>query len=204
LINLLNNGFIITRKFINVLIKSHKNESIPLLNLIFKGIHFNNDSVLKFLSNYYRNKIPLSDSKLNTIIDKEKIKIYKSKIFENESNPLDTPLFIALNKQYDAVLKYLIEQGTNVNVSFTIRNEITINNYTPLGFAFEKENDFLIKILIEHGANVNENDENNEMIVVPLGIACEKENEELVKYLIEHGANVNAKIKTDDNIIKTP
>ena len=65
MIYLLNNGFIITRKFINVLIKSHKNESIPLLNLIFKGIHFTNDSVLKFLLNFYQNKTLLSRSTKN-------------------------------------------------------------------------------------------------------------------------------------------
>jgi len=204
LIYLINNGFIINRNFINVLIKSHKNESIPLLNLIFKGIHLNNDTVLIFLIYYYRNKIPLSHSELNTIIDKEKIKPYKSNIFENEYDPLDTPLFIALNKQYDAVLKYLIEQGVNTNVSFSISHRLRYYIYSPLSLACEKENELMVKILVEHSANVNENDENNEMIVVPLGIACEKENEELVKYLIEHGANVNAKIKTDDNIIKTP
>jgi len=187
--HLLNNGFIITRKFLNVLIKSKKNEAVPLLNLIFKKIHFNNDSVLKFLLNFYRNKTPLSDSELNTIIDKEKIKPYKSNIFENESNPYDIPLFIALNEQYEAVLKILIEHGADVNAKIKINYKMI---KTPLIISCEYGNNSIIECLIEHGADVNDI---NGVNITSLGVACEQENEQLIKYLIEHGADINGKVK---------
>ncbi|KAG4095065.1 ankyrin repeat-containing domain protein [Neocallimastix lanati (nom. inval.)] len=103
-----------------------------------------------------------------------------------------TPLCIACEKRNEKIIKYLVEQGTDVNKG---------NNRaeTPLHDACNNENEDLIKYLVEHGADINKENINNE---IPLFIACERGIEKIIKYLVEHGADINKEIEHGADIYK--
>ncbi|OUM63582.1 hypothetical protein PIROE2DRAFT_28813, partial [Piromyces sp. E2] len=127
-----------------------------------------------------------------------------------------TPLSVACDQGYENIVKYLVEQGADVNksngndqmislVSYSnfdeyvnimntsTKHSVNVNqiysyNNSPLFAACENENENILKYLLEQGANVNESNKNDES---PLIIACKKNNETLVKYLVDYGADVN-------------
>ncbi|KAL6589059.1 ankyrin repeat-containing domain protein, partial [Neocallimastix sp. 'constans'] len=103
-----------------------------------------------------------------------------------------TPLCIACEKRNEKIIKYLVEQGTDVNKG---------NNRaeTPLHDACNNENEDLIKYLVEHGADINKENINDE---IPLFIACERGIEKIIKYLVEHGADINKEIEHGADIYK--
>jgi ankyrin repeat protein len=59
-----------------------------------------------------------------------------------------TPLFNAVNSGNLATVKYLIEQGTDINAK-------DYKNETPLFHAVKNGNLKVIKYLLEHGADIN-------------------------------------------------
>ncbi|ORX42282.1 ankyrin [Piromyces finnis] len=96
------------------------------------------------------------------------------------------PLYYAFINGHINVVKYLIDKGTDLNISDNIGT-------APLHFACqeEKENLDLVKYLIEE-KNVDANVKNS-FGCTPLHVACENGNINIVKYLIDKGADINIK-----------
>jgi len=192
----LNKGFIPTTNFINLIINRNGNEGATLLKVIFQHLNFNNNFVLYFLINYYWNKNPLTKIELNTIINDE----YKKVSETLNDSYRDKPLIIACYNEYDAIVKILIENGANVNVT---KNKIFCYTETPLSIVCENGNESIVEYLVKHGADVNIKLEENNYFRTPLSIACRKGYESIVEYLIEQGANVNAE-KNEYDYLETP
>ncbi|WP_342263350.1 ankyrin repeat domain-containing protein [Spiroplasma endosymbiont of Clivina fossor] len=108
------------------------------------------------------------------------------KIINSSDINNNTPLLLAINKDAIDFIKFLLENGADVNlqekkVSMSIINAINNNNWE------------IINILFDHGANVNFQDPlvNNTY----LHIAARNGQLELVKLLLERGANPNIQEK---------
>ncbi|XP_061184254.1 uncharacterized protein LOC133192274 [Saccostrea echinata] len=94
----------------------------------------------------------------------------------------ETPLHIAIRRGHPEIVKYLVENGANINL---YNHEYK----TPLHKASEYGNTEIIMQLVEHGDNINlatlwEGE-------APLHIASEYGHTEIVKYLLRRGAKVN-------------
>ncbi|KAJ3336347.1 hypothetical protein HDU83_009478, partial [Entophlyctis luteolus] len=124
-----------------------------------------------------------------------------------------TPLHIASKHAQLSNVKWLVEQGANVNaedkdkatplhfaslnghleiVKWLMEHGANVNaetskKWTPLHIASQHLE--VVKSLMEHGAIVNAEDKHKAM---PLHFASEYGHLEVVKWLVEHGANVNA------------
>lgn len=94
-----------------------------------------------------------------------------------------TPLHMAVSFGYDALVKYLVENGANVNAK-------DADGKSPLCCAFMHESKELAKYLIEHGSNVNEKIRG----IYPLFHATLQNDESFVRCLIEHGASVDIEV----------
>ena len=60
----------------------------------------------------------------------------------------NSPLFFACLNGNETVVKYLVEQGANINIEDR-------SGETPLCIAFSSGNEAVVKYLVEHGANIN-------------------------------------------------
>ena len=109
-------------------------------------------------------------------------------LYENQ-----TPLIFAIYSS-SKIVKLLIENGTDVNISYNIpgffdrnldlyRKEIT--KITPLLTACKDNNLETVKILLKHGAKVNKKDSNKD---TALSLAKENNNTEMVELLKSYGA----------------
>jgi len=163
---LLNEKFNISQKFINKIIINDNEEGeeengngADILKLIFQYINFNNELIIQFLINYYKNKSSLSQSQLKDIIDKENDKLntlLNHQISRNYYSDYGIPLFIACRHKNYPIIECLIKYGADVNLDIEEKEEgKIINPLSPLSIAFDEKNEKLMKILIEHGANVN-------------------------------------------------
>ena len=93
-----------------------------------------------------------------------------------------TPLLYACEYGNYEMIKYLIEQGADINKESNIGDEIT-----PLFKACKYGDYKMIKYLVEHGADINKE---NSLKQTPIWYACKIGNENIVKYLFECGANI--------------
>ncbi|OUM70599.1 hypothetical protein PIROE2DRAFT_33417, partial [Piromyces sp. E2] len=126
------------------------------------------------------------------------------KYFNNYNN-IKIPLINAIKTDNESIVKYLIENGADVNINYPVNKcdcSCSYDYATPLIIAIKTENEPIVKYLIEHGADVNYFDTsiscgygyyciNYNNIKIPLINAIETGNESIVKYLIENGADVN-------------
>ena len=81
-----------------------------------------------------------------------------------------SPVLIAYGQGYFNIVKYLIDNGANVNQSFGTRNE------TLLLRACNDNNVDMIQYLVSHGAKINVKDRNGN---TPIELAKEKSPEGL-------------------------
>ncbi len=124
-----------------------------------------------------------------------------SLLFAEEHDPISSPLYLAVENDNLVLVKFLIENGANVNSEVGEKN--------PLYLAAERNNLEIIKFLIKNGANINVTSEDcsgesllklavwhsNKKHGYPVWHSNEKHgNLELIKFLIENGANVNGKV----------
>ena len=84
-------------------------------------------------------------------------------------------LVIFMSREHDSIMKYLIENGANIN-------EETNDGRTPLFNACQSRHITLVKYLVKHGVNLNK-EGNNDWIL--LFYACQNRQEDVVKYLID-------------------
>jgi len=189
---LLERGFKISKNFINQIIKKQnilgKQETILLLDLIFRYINFDTNFILNFLSTYYYNRNPLSQQELKTIIDQENKKINtmltNDGIFEKYFNfNSDNPMGMACDKGCEFLLKYFIDHGADPNTRYY--NHYT-NDCYDINEYYEKNGEFLL------GYGWNEEFYVDKVeIKTPLIYAINNENESLLKYLLEFGVDPN-------------
>ncbi len=173
---------------------------------------WNSDAILPFLC-AYKNKHRWSDKILHMHIDPLRKKL--AKILDIRDTEGNIPLSIASRNNNILLVKYLVEQGADVNqkdaygetslfaavrksseniVTYLIEQGADVNQKnacgeTSLFAAVRRGNENIVKYLVEHGADVNEGIYGN----TPLFAAVRKSNENIVKYLVDHGADVNHK-----------
>ena len=140
---------------------------------------WNSDAILPFLC-AYKNKHRWSDEILHMHVDPLRKKL--AKILDIRDTEKSTPLFAAVQKGNENIVKYLVEHDADVNHKNACGE-------TSLFAAARRGNENIIKYLVEHGADVNEGIYGN----TPLFAAVRKSNENIVKYLVDHGADVNHK-----------
>ncbi|KAH9898943.1 ankyrin repeat-containing domain protein [Xylariomycetidae sp. FL2044] len=95
-----------------------------------------------------------------------------------------TPLALAVCGKHEAVARFLLEKGANVDA----KSSHTLNK-TPLYYAAEAGFAAIVKLLLEYGAAVNAVEERFSR--TPLYAAAAFGGEEVVKILLAHGADVN-------------
>ncbi len=97
-----------------------------------------------------------------------------------------TALHIASDCGRLDIVKYLVEQGANVNARDWFPK-------TPLHWACERSRLEIVEFLVANGADVNAVCDNNGR--TPLHYACQRGKLEIVKCLVTHGANLDVKDK---------
>lgn len=115
------------------------------------------------------------------------------------SEPLDdflqvtgTPLYIAVDRGYQEMVKLLIDHGAYVNNDRdkrSVAGDLVLHD-APLYEAVMEGNVEMAKLLIDSGAEVNHKRKDGSS---PLHIATEKGNLEMIKLLLDRGADVNFK-----------
>jgi len=133
-----------------------------------------------------------------------------------------TPLANACKYGHEAIVKYLVEMGTNINQGASL---------TPLLYACKQGHESILKYLVEQGAELNERKKTSLLIAAckyghlsivqylveslevningqdfnwrgytPLIAASENGHEAIVRYLVEHGADTSKEsIKNGDS-----
>lgn len=98
-----------------------------------------------------------------------------------------SPVHMALSKQKDDVLEYLLEKNADVNVAGAKGN---LKNQTVLYLAVTRGLEELVKKLLDKGADPNIADSEGGIALAESVIGA-KINENIVKMLLEKGAKVN-------------
>ncbi|KAG4100377.1 ankyrin [Neocallimastix lanati (nom. inval.)] len=106
-------------------------------------------------------------------------------LIDNQANiPVNQEiLFMACEKNYKNLVKYLIDHGIDVNGT----ND---DGDSPLIVSCKCSRDSMdnIKYLVEHGAEVNKENPKNE---TPLSLYLYNREDDKIKYFIDHGADIN-------------
>jgi len=114
----------------------------------------------------------------------------------------ETSLFEACRSKNEAIVKYLVEHGADINkeigqernkeddgsLSFSSVYILVHDGETPLFEACRTGNEAIIKYLVEQGANINKENRNGE---TPFFQTCRSGNEANIKYLVKNGTDVN-------------
>jgi len=170
--------------------KLMKDNNIELLEILFKNHlkFFDNDFIINIL-NYYKNKIPISNSDLYNKINNDK---YKISTILNRDYYYDSSsyLFNACESGNEVAVKFLLEHDADIMIKDN-KNNITLSK------ACESGNLHLVKYLVHLGVDVNNE---NDLGVTHIFNACSSGNLNLVKYLMEHGEDINK----ESNDGKTP
>lgn len=141
----------------------------------------------------YKNESELKE-KIDKLMEK-KIEENKEmdsikKLIDNGKN-LNDILITECTKNYYSVIKYLVDNGSELNVSDNAGN-------TPLLIAVQYCNLPIVKYLVENNATINVKNNKGE---TPLICALYKQKFPIIKYLIDKGADLNIKIAKNN---KTP
>eukprot|EP00833_Pecoramyces_ruminatium_P015430 jgi/Orpsp1_1/1189462/evm.model.d7180000072215.1 len=203
----LKKGFIVSKKFVNLILKITKGDHCStLLKLVFQNIGFNNEFILQFLINYYSNKTPLSTSKLNKIINEKNERLNRILNNNNCNNYCNYSSNISCDSN-SSNSSYCYREESNIEID---------NSEVPLSIACEKGNEFAIKYLIKLGADANSPYKTNECNShhdeyhnqdyyvnsmkewkTPFISVFKNGNKSIVDYLIQHGADINTKYKLE-------
>lgn len=106
-----------------------------------------------------------------------------------EPNTGITPLHLAIYNQQESLIKLLLENGADPNMSVKADRAIA----PPLYFAVQSGMKSAVEMLLKHGADVNAPCDTHWMDGPPLFFAINKNHEAIVDLLIQHNADVNAR-----------
>lgn len=98
-----------------------------------------------------------------------------------------TPLFAAIKRGQDEMVKFLCEQGANLEAGGHLGGYT--DNITPLICAVMERNKKIVKLLLDRSVNMEAKDGAG---WTPLNHAASNSDVEIVKLLIEHGADLNS------------
>lgn len=99
-----------------------------------------------------------------------------------QNDMLLTPLHVAAECGYIAIIEILLKGGANINASGDY-------GMTPLHLASREGHLEVVKILLDRGANVKKVDKGRQ---TPLHFACSHNHYDVVKLLLKYGANIKA------------
>lgn len=159
------------------------------------AIQVNNIKIIDLLIKYGANKNTLITLAMaNNKIDLAKYIIEKVKDF-NELKPgeYDSPLYIAISKEYIDITQNLLTKGANPNYVKS-KDFYEYKNLIPLKLTCEKQNFKIVKLLVENGADVNLGDNNGRTALFD-AIEAKNANKDIIRYLIQNGADIH---KEDD------
>jgi len=183
----------ISSSFLKKLIKDNNKK---LLEILFEKHFkfFDNNFILDFLT-YYKNKTPISNSKLYPLINNDKYKIstrLKYVEYDDDIDWYDSSyyLFDSCKSGNEIKVRFLLEHGANMMIKDYIGNMALMK-------ACDSGNIRLVKYLIQLGADINNENISGE---TPIFDACFNGNLNFVKYLIELGAD----IKKENDSGETP
>jgi ankyrin repeat protein len=95
-----------------------------------------------------------------------------------------TPLMLAVERRYAAMVQLLLERGAEVEA-------MDYSNRTALSYAFcGQADEVILRLLLEGGANTEVNDDDGRPF---LCLAARQGNTAAVRLLLEHGANIESK-----------
>ena len=108
---------------------------------------------------------------------------------------IKTPLLIACTKNYEAIIRFLIESGANVNAT-------SERGSSPFLAICQHNNVELARLLIKHGARHDVEAKNlYDGQINGLIVAAESGSFEILKLLVEAGLDVNYQIEGKVNIL---
>lgn len=103
-------------------------------------------------------------------------------------------MFYAINSGSIPMLQYLLDQGMNINITFTTSSYG--DGYNAINLASIHGNLDVVRFLVENGIDLNAE---NPFHTTPLHEAVTYDNFSVVQYLVENGAYVNARKGVYDN-----
>ncbi len=117
------------------------------------------------------------------------IRLIADKADINQRDDLgNSPIHLALSKNKDEILKFLLEKNADVNVPG--RSGAKINDQTVLYLAIARADEDLVRQLLERGADPNKTDSLGSLPLVEAVIDSDA-NPNIVKMMLDKGAEVN-------------
>jgi ankyrin repeat protein len=146
------------------------------------------DSIVDLLLEHkvYIHQVPENSMELINGLKNNNIPLFKSLLTKNNLNTRDgasnTMLMVAAKNGYFELVKYLIEEGADINAINSV-------GQTALNLSVYFAQNEIANFLIQNGADVNKTD--NKYILTPLMAAIRSNNLILGKVLLQKGANIN-------------
>ncbi|MCB0536576.1 MAG: ankyrin repeat domain-containing protein [Bacteroidetes bacterium] len=147
------------------------------------------DSIVDLLLEYnvVIHKVKEDSEDLIFALKNSNFSLFKSLLNKDNINTRDgasnTLLMIAAKNGYFEMVKYLIEEGANIN-------EINAVGQTALNLSVFFGKNSIANFLVQNGADVNKTD--NQFILSPLVAAIRADNLALGKILLQKGADINS------------
>jgi ankyrin repeat protein len=115
---------------------------------------------------------------------------------EYSSGKYGTPLHTAAGSGHLEIVRYLLQQGANVNSAKTIGDNETVLMSAALVYPGQTESRKLeiVKLLVAKGAGVKAHDRN---LLTALHNAASQSSARIVAFLLSHGADIDAKTNGD-------
>jgi ankyrin repeat protein len=106
-----------------------------------------------------------------------------------------TPLIMAAEYGEMEIVRYLVEQGANVNATTPVGD----GEQTPLRKAIERGDYEMVRFLVQNGAEVNQE---NQFGWTPLMTAARTGNIEIMRYMLDEGADPTARTESGQTITR--
>eukprot|EP00833_Pecoramyces_ruminatium_P018011 jgi/Orpsp1_1/1192043/evm.model.d7180000090145.2 len=178
-------------------IKNIKEEN----NLIFlkEAIIFDNEKIIKYLIKNKFKVYNINNEIIEIIICNNRLNILKILIpgylnINNEDIDGNTALIYAIKYQNFEIIKYLVDNGADMNV---VNKKINV-----IYHLINNNNIDILKYLVDNNLNINKKDQYGQTL---LGYSISLKNEQIINFLIQHNADfsgISNKIEILDLITK--